>query len=106
MTKNYTDIFQQNIRTPETVADAVNRVLMVMEGEQKVVLAVMQEKDLINLRFSLGKGIRNAFRLHEPGSKLLASCKNAIYPKASYNVIHPDDTSGVIIRELWRVLQI
>jgi len=77
-----------------------------LEGEQKVVLAVMQEKDLINLRFSLGKGIRNAFRLHEPGSKLLASCKNAIYPKASYNVIHPDDASGVIIRELWRVLQI
>jgi len=106
LTKNYTDIFQQNIRTPETVADAVNRLLMAMEGEQKVVLAVMQEKDLINLRFSLGKGIRNAFRLHEPGSKLLASCKNAIYPKASYNVIHPDDTSGVIIRELWRVLQI
>ena len=67
MTKNYTDIFQQNIRTPETVADAVNRLLMAMEGEQKVVLAVMQEKDLINLRFSLGKGIRNAFRLHEPG---------------------------------------
>jgi len=51
----------------------------------------MQEKDLIDLHFSLGMAIRNAFDLHVPWSKLLASC----------GVAYPDDASGMIIHKLW-----
>ena len=87
MTKNWSDIFQQNFQQPETVAEAIERLMTVLEDEYIVVLATMQEKDLIDLHFSLGMAIRNAFGLHEPGSQLLASCV----------VKHPDDASGVII---------
>ncbi|MBE0435806.1 MAG: hypothetical protein IBX56_08390, partial [Methylomicrobium sp.] len=63
--------------------------------EEKFEIAVMPEKDLFNLHFGLGLAIRNAFRLHESGSKLLSSCGTS----------HPDDASGVIILNLWRKLQ-
>ena len=95
MAKNWTTFLQDNCGLPKTVEEAVEQLLIVLEGEYKVVLATMQEEELIELRFSLGMRIRNAFGLYEPGSKLLASC----------GVVHPDDASGVIIRELWRALQ-
>jgi len=75
---------QDNFGLPETVDEA---------AEYKAV--TMQEEDLIDLHVSLGMAIRNAFGMHESGSKLLASC----------GVAYPDDTSGVIINEVWRALQ-
>ena len=94
MAKNWPTFLQDNFRLPETVDEAVERLMSVLEDEHKVALAIMQEKDLIDLRFSLGMEIRNAFDLHVPWSKLLASC----------GVAHPDDASGVIIKVLWRRL--
>ncbi len=87
MTKNWSDIFQQ----PETVDEAVDRLIMVLDDEHKDALVAMPEEDLTDLRFSFGLAIRKAFKLYEPGSKLLASC----------GAVHPDDASGVIINELW-----
>ena len=84
MTKNWSDIFQQNFQQPETVTEAIERLMTVLEGEHKIALAIMRKEDLVDLHFSLGMAIRNAFGLHEPGSKLLASCNNAIHPNASY----------------------
>ena len=101
MTKNWSDIFQQNFQQPETVTEAIERLMTVLEGEHKIALAIMRKEDLVDLHFSLGMAIRNAFGLHEPGSKLLASCNNAIHPNTSYNATHPDDASGVIIQALW-----
>jgi hypothetical protein len=94
LTKNWSDIFQQNILIPETVSEAVERLMMVLDSEQKATIAAMREEDLFNLHFSLGMAIRNAFGLHEPGSKLLASS----------GVVHPDDASVVIIQQLWNKL--
>ena len=104
MTKNWSAILLDNSRLPETLVEAVDRLMMVLDGEQKITIATMQEEDLIALHFSLGMAIRNAFGLHEPDSKLLVSCNNAIHPDASYNSTHPDDASGVIIKELWHGL--
>ncbi|MGZ8182320.1 MAG: DUF6794 domain-containing protein [Methylobacter sp.] len=98
--KSWPDNFQQNFQHPETVDEAVDRLMMILDGEQKIAIAVMQEEDLINLHFGLGMAIRNAFGLHEQGSKLLASRNN----NESYNSVHPDDASGVIIRQLWNKL--
>ena len=95
MTKNWSTFLEDNFGLPETADEAVEQLMTLLAGEYKVVLATMQEEELIELRFSLGMRIRNAFGLYEPGSKLLASC----------GVVHPDDASGVIIRELWRALQ-
>jgi hypothetical protein len=44
---------QDNFRFPETVDEAVERLMSVLEDEHKTVLAIMQEKDLIDLHFSL-----------------------------------------------------
>lgn len=90
MTKNWPDLIQHDIRQPETVAEAVDRLMIVLDGEHKATIAAMQEDDLVDLHFGLGLAIRNAFGLHEPGSKLLVSCE----------VAHPDDAAGAIIQVL------
>jgi hypothetical protein len=88
--KNWSDNCQQSFKHPETVDEAVERLMVILDGEQKIAIAVMQEEDLGDLHFSLGLAIRNAFELHAAGSKLLADC----------GVVHPDDASGLIIQEL------
>ena len=90
MTKNWSASFQHNFQPPETVVEAVDRLMMILDGEQKLALATMTEEDLIDLHFSLGLAIRNAFGLYGPGSKLLADC----------GVVHPDDAAGIIIQAL------
>jgi len=89
--KNWSSFLFDNSRLPETIAEAVGRLMLILDGEQKIAIASMQEDDLIDLHFSLGMLIRNGFSLHQPGSKLLADCE----------VIHPDDASGVIVKALW-----
>ena len=95
LTTNWPTLLQDNFKLPETVDEAVDRLMMVLDDEQKIALATLQENDLINLHFSLGMAIRNAFGLHHVDSKLLASCNSAI---------HPNDVSGVIIKALWEQL--
>jgi hypothetical protein len=92
---NWPTFLQDNFKLPETFDEAVDRLMMVLDDQQKIALATLQEDDLINLHFSLGMAIRNAFGLHQVDSKLLASCNTAI---------HPDDVSGVIIKALWEQL--
>ena len=84
---NWSTFLQAGLDLPETLDEAVKHLLTLLSGEYKVVLATMQEEDLIDLRFSLGIGIQNAFVLHETGSKLLAS----------WGVVNPDDASRLII---------
>jgi hypothetical protein len=91
LAKIWSDYFLQNTNLPETVDEAVERLMTVLEDEEKSEIRSMTEDDLIDLHFSLGMAIRNAFGLHELGSKLLASC----------GVVHPDDASELIIRKLW-----
>lgn len=91
MTTNWPIFLQDNFKLPETVDEAVDRLMIVLDDEQKIAIATLQEADLINLHFSLSIAIRNAFGLHNADSKLLASCNNAT---------HPDDASGVIVKAL------
>ena len=95
MTTNWPTFLQDNFKLPETVDEAVDRLMIVLDDEQKIDIATLQEDDLIYLHFSLGIAIRNAFGLHHANSKLLASCNSAI---------HPDDVSEVIIKALWEQL--
>jgi hypothetical protein len=95
LANNWTTFLQDHFRLPETVDEAVDRLIYVLEEEHKAALAIMQEEDLLDFHFSLGMAIRNAFDLHVPWSKLLASCA----------VVHPDDASEVIIQALWRRLR-
>jgi hypothetical protein len=95
LTNNWSDILKQTFQEPETLDIAVNRLMMILEGEHKVALATMQKEELVELQISLGIAIQNAFRLRNPGSKLLASC----------GVVRADDASGVIIKTLWTRLK-
>lgn len=91
MTKNWLELIGKNIQPPATMDEAIDRLMCVLEDEQKIMLATMPKEDLISLHFSLGAAIRNAFGLHKPGSALLADC----------GVSHPDDATDMIVRKLW-----
>ncbi|MGZ8187832.1 MAG: DUF6794 domain-containing protein [Methylosarcina sp.] len=94
MTENWPDLFRQITRPPETVAETIDWLMDILDDEEKASFAAMREEELINLHFSLGLAIRNAFGLHEPESKLLASCGMA----------HPDVASEMIVKMLWSQL--
>ncbi|WP_404356998.1 DUF6794 domain-containing protein [Methylotuvimicrobium sp. KM1] len=95
MTKNWTTLLDHSFEPPMIVGEAIERLMEILSGEEKLMIAMMPEDELIDLNFGLGLAIRNAFGLHESGSKLLSSC----------GATHPVDASGVIILELWRALQ-
>jgi len=93
---DYTKQFQEIIKTPETVNDAVDLLMRILTDEQKNEIAALQEDDLIDLHFGLGLAIRNAFGLHDPNSKLLADCGTK----------HPDDGAWVVVKNLHTKLTI
>jgi hypothetical protein len=116
---------------PQSLAQAVERLLAALPAEARQRLRFMREEDLIDLHLSLGMGIRNAFPIwgNEP---LLRSCAIERRPrivaemeKALANAwfwqrsavreffgrlmqqesVHPDDASGIIIHAAWERLQ-
>ena len=95
MPTNWPEQLRNITQHPETVSDAVHRLISVLDNEHKQAIAMMQEDDLINLHFSLGIEIRNAFGLHDQDSPLL---------KSLGYFVHPDDVSMVIINALWKKL--
>ncbi len=88
---DYTHQFQEIIKTPKTVNDAVDLLMRILTDEQKNEIRALKEDDLIDLHFGLGLAIRNAFGLHDLDSKLLADCGTR----------HPDDGAGVVVREVY-----
>jgi len=95
MTDNWIDSFNRDLRPPDTVAEAVDKLLFILSDDQKDEIRVLKEDDLIDLHFGLGLAIRNAFGLHDLDSKLLADCGTK----------HPDGGAGVIVNELWKRLK-
>jgi len=91
MTDNWIDSFKRDLRPPETVDEAVDKLLLILSDEQKNEIRALKEDDLIDLHFGLGMEIRNAFGLHDLGSKLLADCGTK----------NPDDGAGVVVKALW-----
>jgi len=84
------------IKVPKTVDEAVDQLMSVLDDEHKLIVASMQEDELIDLHFNLGVDIRNSFGLHDKNSPLLKSL--GVF-------VHPDDVSMVIIGALWHALQ-
>jgi hypothetical protein len=82
---------------PETVNEAVERLLSELPLKDKTTIAKMDEDDFVDLHFSLGLGIRNKF-LYPENEKLLESCR--LVSKDKY--LHIDQASSVIIKELWK----
>ena len=85
---------------PETVNEAVERLVAELPLKDKTTIANMDEDDLVDLHFSLGLGIRNKF-LYPENEKLLESCRYVSKDK----FLHWDQASAVIIKELWKRLK-
>lgn len=90
MTTWLTNLISQNSQPPATLNEALDRLLTILDSEDKIKLAGMSESELIDLHLTLGMVIRNVFKLHEPQSLLRISC----------GTIHPDDASEIIIHSL------
>lgn len=75
---------------PQTLAEAVERLLATMDKPSKDFVASTVESDLIFFHHDWGAGIRYKFGMWE-NEALCASCGRG----------HPDDASMVIIREVW-----
>jgi len=70
LTINWTAFLKDSLEPPKTVDEAVNRLVAVLDDEHKQAISTMQKNDLIDLHFSLGIEIRNAFGLHDQDSPL------------------------------------
>jgi hypothetical protein len=90
----------KDLKLPETVDEAVDRMMSVMELKDLTMLAHMQETDLVNLHFTVGMWIRNNF-VYPRNDKLLQSCREVSRDKS----LHFARIHMVIIRELWKRLQ-
>jgi len=60
LTINWTERLSRIIQPPETIDEAVAKLMSILNNEQKLIIATMPEDDLIDLHFSLGTAIRNA----------------------------------------------
>lgn len=88
------ELIQKTIEPPKTTTETVDRLLTLLDEDHKAAIAAMRQDELINLHFSLGLAIRNAFRIGDAQSPLLKACKP----------MQPDDISEQIIQELWQRL--
>ncbi|MDT4330765.1 DUF6794 domain-containing protein [Methylomonas sp. MS20] len=77
------------------MAEAVARLLLVLEEKDQLTIAAMELNNLIDLHYGLGLAIRNAYDLHNPDNPLLIECDTS----------HPDDAALFIIHALWQRLQ-
>jgi hypothetical protein len=87
-------------KRPETVDEAVYRLMSEMDLKDLTKVAKMPEDDLINLHFTVGMWIRNNF-VYPRNDKLLQSCREVSRDK----YLHFAQMHMVIIRELWKRLQ-
>jgi hypothetical protein len=118
---------------PQTLVQAVDRLLAELSAEEREELRLMKEDQLIDLHFSLGMGIRNSFpiwgneallrscaaerrrRIEAEMNKLLTANRGKKAVEADIRelfgrllqaeAIHPDDASNYIIHAAWERLQ-
>ena len=109
----------KNIK-PRTVHSVVERLIQYMPSKDKKYLGELPESKLVKLHDSLGRYIRNTFGMWGKNPCLLKDCLKIqrkkyvedykqckkFYGKKKIKVMHPDDASFVIIRELWKRLSL
>ena len=84
-------------KQPQSVEKAVDRLHANMGLNDEILLATMNEEDLIDAHLALGHQIRHEFGLWTGNIALLESCRIIADDKN----LHIDDASMVIINVLW-----
>ncbi|MBL7110200.1 MAG: hypothetical protein ISS11_08185 [Candidatus Marinimicrobia bacterium] len=82
---------------PQTIEEAVERLMKELSNDDLDKIKNMKEEDLIMLHFGLGQGIRNSYGLWADNKALLKSCGG--------EDMQPDDASSAIINFLWITLR-
>jgi len=89
------------LQLPETVEDAVSRLIDELPLKDKTRMAQMTQTDLNYLHPSLGIYIKNNYKIVGGNEKLMASCRHA----AGDMDLDADAAALVIIKKLWENLQ-
>jgi hypothetical protein len=87
---------------PQTVDEAVNRLVGALSEQDKQRIRELPKDDLIQFHFGWGMGIRNAFGLWGGNAALMQSCAEV----SGRAFMHPDDASMVIIEGVWQRLRL
>jgi hypothetical protein len=95
------DEIKQSAPLPKTVDEAVKRLISEMALKDKTIIANMAEVELSLLHANLGIYIRSEFGLWSGNQDLMASC--CFFAKKEK--VREDETSSIIIGELWKRLR-
>ncbi len=87
--------------TPQTVQEAVDRLVSRLPLRDKSRIANMTEDELPTLHHTLGSIISSEFGTHQGNQALLHSCEDVSGDKP----VHPAFAPPIIIRELWKRLR-
>ncbi len=90
-----------NDKYPDTVEQAVTRLIEELPLKDKTRLAAMTEMDLNHLHPSLGVYIKTNYRILTGNEKLMVSCRQA----ANDPELDADGAALVIIKKLWESLK-
>jgi hypothetical protein len=86
---------------PQTVQEAIERLISDLPLKEKTTIANMAEVDLIKLNANLARYILDKFGLWSGNERLVESC----LAKSDYPLQNEDDAAAVIVKELWQNLK-
>ena len=89
------------IRRPQSVEEAVERLILQMPLKDKATVANMSQNELPSLNSSIGGYIINNFRLLSGNHNLMDSCRL----EAGGPFKHEEEAVSIIIKALWEKLQ-
>ena len=95
------DSGRTNPGLPQSISEAVSRLLTDMSLKDRAIMANMTEDELTNLNFTLGSYIRNAFGIWSGNEKLFEDCRTASGDPA----LPRKEAATVIIGKLWKELR-
>jgi len=86
---------------PQTLDDAVNRLLAELPFRERTKIGNMAKEDLLTLYPTFMTRIRDDFGLWDDNTALLASCRTVTKDPH----LHQDEAGTLIVRKLWEKLQ-
>ena len=98
---NIKNAMQLQKKEPQSVAEAVERLISNLPLKDKATVANMSRNELPGLHLNLGRYIMNNFGLLSGNRELMKSCRSA----SNEILRHEEDAVTVIITALWEKLQ-
>lgn len=99
--KFLTDNPEQQLAYPETIKEAIERLISELTLKDRTTIANMTEEEVMHLKSTLGLFIEQNFGLISGNRALIESCKI----ESPSIVFNEDDACEVILRALWQDLQ-